>query len=260
MFAYVDVMKTSAFLLTILIASSVASAQTPQRTILAIGAHAGDVELTSGQVLIHQKLAGDRIVILHLTAGEGGNPKMSPAAYGEQKRKEADAAAKAIGAELIWAPYLDGQLPDDDAVRTYVADVIRTVKPTHIITHWKRSIHKDHARTHAIVVDAVLLAVLEGVKTDHPPHRGVRGIYFAENWEDAEGFRPYLYVDASDARDVWLQAIRSYEFVRGGISSFAYQSYYDGLASVRGAEARKARAVAFDIDESGKKRILDLIP
>jgi hypothetical protein len=99
--------------------------------------------------------------------------------------------------------------------------------------------------------------VLEGVKTDHPPHRGVRGIYFAENWEDAEGFRPYLYVDTSDARDAWLEAIRSYEFVRGGISSFSYQSYYDALASVRGAEARKTRAVAFDIDESGKKRVLD---
>ena len=253
-------MKTPLLAFAILCAVQVSPAQTPQRTILAIGAHAGDVELTSGQLLIHQKKAGDRIVILHMTAGEGGNPKMSPTVYGEQKRREAEAAAKLIGAEVIWAPYQDGQIPDDDAVRTYVADVIRTVKPTHIITHWKHSIHKDHARTHAIAVDAVLLAVLEGVKTDHAPHRGVRGIYFAENWEDAENFRPYLYVDVSDAHDAWLAAVRSYEFVRGGISSFAYQSYYDALASVRGAEARKTRAVAFDIDESGKKRILDVIP
>jgi LmbE family N-acetylglucosaminyl deacetylase len=253
-------MKIRTALLTVLVATNIAHAQTSQRTILAIGAHAGDVELTTGQVLIHQRQAGDRIVILHMTAGEGGNPKLAPAVYGAQKRKEAEQAAKTIGAEIIWGPYLDGQIPDDDAARTYVANVIRTVKPTHIITHWKKSIHKDHARTHAIVVDGVLLAVLEGVKTDHAPHLGVRGIYFAENWEDAEGFRPYLYVDASDARELWLQAIRSYEFVRGGISSFAYQSYYDALANVRGAEARKARAVAFDIDESGKKRILDVIP
>jgi LmbE family N-acetylglucosaminyl deacetylase len=253
-------MKTIlAFIASFAILNS-AQAQTTPRTILAIGAHAGDVELTSGQVLIHQKRAGDRVVILHMSAGEGGNPKMSPAAYGEQKRREALEAAKHIGAEVIWAPYQDGQIPDDDAVRTYVADVIRTVKPTHIITHWKKSIHKDHARTHAIVVDAILLSVLEGVKTDHPAHRGIRGIYFAENWEDAEGFKPYLYVDVSDAHETWLQAVRSYEFVRGGISSFAYQSYYDALANVRGAESRKARAVAFDIDESGKKRILDLIP
>ncbi|HVO12650.1 MAG TPA: hypothetical protein VMX54_18035 [Vicinamibacteria bacterium] len=30
-----------------------------------------------------------RLVILHLTLGEGGNPKLSPAAYAEQKRPSA---------------------------------------------------------------------------------------------------------------------------------------------------------------------------
>jgi len=43
----------------------------PQRTILAIGAHAGDMELTAGAVLIKQHKLGDRIVILHMTLGEG---------------------------------------------------------------------------------------------------------------------------------------------------------------------------------------------
>jgi N-acetylglucosamine malate deacetylase 1 len=240
--------------------TSSALAQTPARTVLAIGAHAGDAELTMGQVLVHQKRAGDRIVILHMTAGEGGNPKLSPKIYGEQKHREAAEAARIIGAEVIWAPYLDGQIPDDESARLYVADVIRQVKPTHIMTHWKNSIHKDHARTFAIVNDAVLLASLEGVKTEHPVHRGVRGVYFAENWEDPEGFQPYLYIDTSDARDTWLQAVRSYEFVSGSISSFAYLAYYDALATVRGAQARKNRAVAFEIDPFGKKRILDVLP
>ena len=228
-----------------------------QRTILAIGAHAGDAELTMGQVLIHQHHAGDRVVILEMTAGEGGNPKLSPEAYGAQKKREAEAAAKIIGAELIWAPYQDGQIPDDDAVRTYVADVIRQVKPTHILTHWKKSIHKDHSRTSAIVDDAVLLASLDGVKTAHPAWRGVRAIYYAENWEDPQDFQPYLFIDVSDARDEWLQAVKCYEFVGGNISSFPYLNYYDALAVVRGAVAHKARASAFDIDPFGKKRILE---
>ena len=228
-----------------------------QRTILAIGAHAGDAELTMGQVLIHQRHAGDRVVILEMTAGEGGNPKLTPEAYGAQKKREAEAAAKIIGAELIWAPYQDGQIPDDDVVRTYVADVIRQVKPTHILTHWKKSIHKDHSRTSAIVDDAVLLASLPGVKTAHPAWSGVRAIYYAENWEDPQDFQPYLYIDVSDARDEWLQAVKSYEFVGGSISSFPYLNYYDALAVVRGAVARKARASAFDIDSFGKRRTLE---
>ena len=39
-------------------------------------------------------------------------------------------------------------------LRRYVADVIRQVKPTNIITHWKNSIHKDHSNTSAIVFEA----------------------------------------------------------------------------------------------------------
>ena len=54
------------------VASSPQSAQTtaPTRTILAIGAHAGDMELTAGALLIKQHKLGDRVVILHMTLGE----------------------------------------------------------------------------------------------------------------------------------------------------------------------------------------------
>lgn len=231
----------------------------PPRTILAIGAHAGDMELTAGAVLIRQHELGDSIVFLHLTLGEGGNPKISPALYGEQKRREAQAAGAMLDARVIFGPYKDGELPNTEEARRYVAEVIREVKPTLVITHWKNSIHRDHANTHAIVEDAVLLASLEGVRLASPPHRGVR-LWYAENWEDAEGFSPYLYVDVSDQMDKWRRMVSSYEFVRGGISSFAYLDYYGALATLRGAEARRGRAEAFDIDPVGRKRVLDAVP
>jgi LmbE family N-acetylglucosaminyl deacetylase len=231
-----------------------------QRTILAIGAHAGDMEVTAAAVLAKQAKLGDRVVILHLTLGEGGNPNLSPEAYGEQKRREALAAAKAIGAEAMFGPYKDGELPNDEGARRYVADVIREVRPTHILTHWRASIHKDHAAAYAVVTDAVLLASLEGVKTGHTPHGGVRAVYYTENWEDAEGFSPYVYVDVSGDLGAWKDCVTKYEFIRGGVSSFPYLDYYEALARVRGAEAGKRYAVAFDIDPLGKKRILSSLP
>jgi len=88
----------------------------------------------------------------------------------------------------------------------------------------------------------------------------VRGIYYAENWEDAEGFQPYLYVNISDELDQWRQSVRNYEFVRGGISSFPYLDYYEALARIRGAEARRKYAVSFDLDPSSKKVIGDSLP
>ncbi|HEU6453568.1 MAG TPA: PIG-L family deacetylase [Gemmatimonadaceae bacterium] len=232
----------------------------PPRTFLAIGAHAGDMEIAAGALLLKQHELGDRVVILHLTLGEGGNPRMSPEQYGEQKRREAKEAAAALGVEVIFGPYHDGEIPNDEAARRYVADVIRQVQPTNIITHWRRSIHKDHAATSAIVDDAVLLASLDGVKTAHPAYRGIRGIWYTENWEDPEGFDPYIYVDVSGFIPRWREAVSKYEFIRGGISSFRYLDYYTALATLRGAESRREAAVAFDIDDMGKRRVLDSVP
>lgn len=231
-----------------------------QKVILAVGAHAGDMEVSCGAVLAKHARLGDSVTLLHLTLGEGGNPSLSPEQYGLQKRREALAIGKTIGASVIIGPYGDGMLPDDEEVRRYVADVIRQAKPTHIVTHWKSSIHKDHARAHSIVNDAVLLASLEGVVTGHPRHRRVRRIAYTENWEDPEGFIPYLYVDVSEDFERWRQWIVTYEFIKGGISSFDYLNYYSALATARGALVGKRYAVAFDLDPFEKKVVSESLP
>jgi LmbE family N-acetylglucosaminyl deacetylase len=180
--------------------------------------------------------------------------------YAVQKRREALAADSVIGAEPIFAPYEDGELPNDEEARRFVAEIIRQVRPTHIVTHWRNSIHKDHATTSALVRDAVLLASLAGVVTRTAAYSGVKGVYYAENWEDAEGFQPYVFVGVADEWGRWREAVTKYEFVGGNISSFRYLDYYDALATVRGAVSGKGRAVALDIEAIGKRRVLDLLP
>lgn len=254
----IRVERTLAGVALLAICGSIASAQ--QETILAIGAHAADMELTAGALLAHEKKLGNRVVLLHMTLGEAGDPNLSPEKYAEQKRREAEAAARDLGAEVIIGPYRDAMLPNDEEARRYVADVIRQVKPTYVITHWKNSIHKDHRNTHLIVLDAVLMAGLEAIKTAHEPYSGVRQIYYAENWEDAEGFQPYVYVDVSDVFEQWKKAVREYELVRGGISPFHYFEFYTSLEQMRGALIGKHCAEAFDLDESAKKVVLEKLP
>jgi N-acetylglucosamine malate deacetylase 1 len=211
------------------------------------------MEITAGAVLARHARGGDRIVILHLTLGEGGNPKLSREAYAAQKRREAAEAGEVLGAEVIFGPYKDAEIPRGDEAARYVAGVIAKVKPAWVITHWKNSIHRDHSLTHTIVTDAVLLAAVEGT-------RGIRGVYYAENWEDADGFQPYVYIDTTADLERWKKAATRYEFIRGGISSFRYIDYYDSLAGMRGAQAGRKYAVAFDIDPLNKKRVLDTLP
>lgn len=224
------------------------------RTILAIGAHAGDMELTCGALLARAARSGDRVVLLHLTLGEHGKPGVSAEEYGAQKRREAQAAAAALGAEAFFGPWKDGELPASEEAARWVAARIREFAPAVVFTHPRHSIHKDHAAAHRIVRDALLYAAIGGVRT-------VRSVYYAENWEDAESFQPYAYF-AVEEKDVeaWRKAVMTYEFTHAPFSGFDYIRYYDGLLRVRGAEARRQLAIACDVEPSSKRRVFDQLP
>jgi len=228
-------------------------------SILAIGAHAADMEISAGAVLAKCASQGGEITLLHLTLGERGHPKLDPDAYAAQKRTEAEEAAKELGGRAIFFPYKDGELPDTEEVRYQVCDVIREVKPTVILSHWKNSIHKDHAAAHRIVEDAVFYAAIPGIVRTLPNHRGA-SLYYTENWEDPEGFTPYYHMDITGFTETWERAARRYELFSGTISSFPYLDYYRSLARIRGALSGVEFACAFDISAFGKKRRVDMLP
>jgi LmbE family N-acetylglucosaminyl deacetylase len=222
-------------------------------TILAIGGHVGDMELTAGGVLASHSLKGDRIVTLALTAGERGVPAgRDVMQYREQKVNEAEAFAEMLGGEAIVFDIPDGELPDNEEMRFKVCDVIRQVRPNVIITHFKNSMHKDHITTHRIVNDARFFASLGPIKRENPSFFASK-LYYAENWEDAVDYKPYIYVDFSeDAYDLWIKAVSLHWFVTGS-KSFPYLEYYKHLVRVRGIEARKQYAQTFMIPEENMR-------
>lgn len=222
-------------------------------TILAVGGHVGDMELTAGGVLTSHSLKGDRIVTLALTAGERGVPAgQDMAEYREQKVNEANGFAEMLGGEAIVFDIPDGELQDDQEMRLRVCDVIRQVRPNIIITHFKNSMHKDHMTTHRIVNDARFFAGLASFKRELPAFFASR-LYYAENWEDAVDYRPYVYVDFSqEAYELWVKAVSLHWFVTGS-TSFPYLEYYKHLVRVRGIEARKEYAETFMIPEESMR-------
>ncbi|WCF07288.1 PIG-L family deacetylase [Paenibacillus thiaminolyticus] len=222
-------------------------------TILAIGGHVGDMELTAGGVLASHSLKGDRIVTLALTAGERGVPAgRDMAEYREQKVNEAKAFAEMLGGEAIVFDTPDGELKDNEENRLKVCDVIREVRPNIIITHFKNSMHKDHMTTHRIVNDARFFAGLPSFQRELPAFFASK-LYYAENWEDAVDYKPYVYVDFSqEAYDLWVKAVSLHWFVTGS-TSFPYLEYYKHLARVRGIEARKEFAETFMIPEESMR-------
>ena len=217
-----------------------------KHTVLAIGAHIGDAELTAGALLASCAVRGGKAVTLALTAGEKGAPIGADiAAYRRSKIAEAEAFAADLGGEAFVLDYADGLVPDNDEIRFMVCDIIRKVKPDIIVTHHAKSMHKDHEACHRIVKDAWFYAAIEGFQRELPRHFA-RHLYFAENWEDADGFQPYVYLDVSDGYPLWEKAIDHHWFAVHS-TSFPYKEYYSHLKRLRGIQGRKGWCECFMI-------------
>lgn len=227
--------------------------------IIAIGAHAGDMELTAGGIMAKYAQEGGRITFVHLTPGEKGHPKLSSQKYAEQKIKEGKQAAKILGAEVRFLPYKDGELPVSEEVKYTICDIIRELKPDIILAHWKGSIHKDHINTYHNVIDGIFYAGLPAIKRKFPAHSS-KGLYFSENWEDPQDYKPTLYLDITKSYQTWIEAISQYAFARGEVSGFPYIEYYKSLAVVRGAELGLKYAETFMVPEIATKRGLQFFP
>lgn len=223
-------------------------------TVLAVGGHIGDMDLTAGPTLAKVTGEGGRAIIVALTYGERGHPKLSPADYKEQKIAEGRSFADQIGAEFHVFDYSDGFLPNDDEVAQQLATLIRQTKPDTLIAHWKHSIHRDHEHASAITERARFLASLP---IDHElPRHGIKQFLYAENWEDAEGYLPNVSVPIPDeAFDRWRVAISGQAFARGETYGFRYIDYYTALMTMRGCLAGHPRAAGFKRPDGGAQEL-----
>jgi len=223
-------------------------------SILAIGAHAGDAEISAGLALAHHVNLGRKVAICHVTLGEKGHPNKNTEDYANQKRDEAMAAADVIGADMYTLPYRDGELQANDDVKLAICDIIRDCKPDVILTHWKHSMHKDHTACNASVIDAMFYAATSGFERILPPHQA-KSLYFTENWEDYQEFVPELYIELTDDDiALWEKMVRKYALFRGEVVKFPYIDYYKSLARIRGIEVYTQYATAFGIPAGARRR------
>lgn len=227
--------------------------------VLAIGAHAGDMDLTCGAVLAQHVLNHDEVALVHLTPGEKGHPSMPVAEYAAQKREEAQAFARDIGAQVRFLDYRDAELPVNGRIVDEVADIIRELRPSIVVTHWKNSIHPDHANAHQITEQALFYASLKTYERTQPSHF-VPYVYYADNWEDSAGFDPEVFVEIQpDAYERWLLGVSRYAYARGETTRFPFIAYYNALMVVRGAPRGFPMAQAFMVPDGDLHKRLSLL-
>jgi LmbE family N-acetylglucosaminyl deacetylase len=237
-----------------------------RRCIVAVAAHAADMEFAAGATLLKHAQSGWEAHIIQLTLGEKGHAKLSPEEYGAQKRREAEAACEVLHVTPHFLPYADGELsegrqarspvlPDEGGAAREIAALLRRLQPEVIVAHWHGSIHGDHIAAHHLARRAFFMAASPhfDLGADLPRARWAR-TYYADNWEDAEGFEPYTYVDISEQMADWKRAFDCFAIGRGE-GGYPYWDWYEARARLHGIRIGVRHAQAFAVDERQKLQI-----
>lgn len=210
--------------------------------VMVIAAHPGDAFFAMGAPVAVATHFGGQGSLLSLSLGERGSPTIPAEQYGASQREAAQKAAALIGARALFLKYPDGEVPINEEAKFAVCDLIRQYKPLTIVTHWKGSWHKDHRACADIVEDAIFYAGLPAIVRKEPAH-GVSRLFYADNWEDANGFTADTYLDITSVFDGWMNACSAFPMWRGE-TGFRYNDYYGSLAVARGCLSNFKRAVA----------------
>lgn len=216
--------------------------------VMVIAAHPGDAFFAMGAPVAVATHAGGKGWLLSLSLGERGSAKIPPAQYGQMQREAAEKGAAIIGAKALFLTYPDGEIPVNEEAKFAVCDFIRACKPATIVTHWKGSWHKDHRACHDIVDDAVFYAGLPAIARKDAPHNPKK-LYFADNWEDAEGFATDTFLEITPVYEKWAEACGVFPMWRGE-NGFRYNDYYTSRAVGQGCLSNFKQALALMSDPS----------
>lgn len=229
------------------------------KTIMAVGAHTGDAQLTCGMLLAKHAMAGDKIITVDLTAGERGTPAgLTPEQFRPQNVAAAADFAKGLGGESIVFDIPDGELYASQEIELKLARVMREHQVDAVLYHWPKSMHKDHIEASKITENAIFFASLPTFSMGDLAPAPIRSFMHAENWEDSEGFVPYYYFDVTEAFPLWKENIKKLWLTEHS-RDFKYLRYYEALSIMRGALIKVDHATAFAIPDYSKRVKRDLL-
>lgn len=155
-------------------------------SVLAIGCHPDDIELGCAGALLKHRSTGQRTSMLVMTAGQRSRTFSS-----ETRRKEQEAAAAILGAELHWGGFNDTEIDPGRATIDVIERVMELVNPDLVYVHAPDDSHQDHR---AIAVATVSAA-----------RRSSRILYYQT--PSTTHFEPTIFVDAEENIDRKIAAL-----------------------------------------------------
>ncbi len=136
--------------------------------VLAIAAHPDDIEFRMAGTLLCLREVGWEVHYLNLSSGNCGSVRYSSTETARRRRAESQASAKLLGAH--WHPPFcrDLEITYCLPLLRRLAAVVRTIKPTIILTHPPVDYMEDHTATCRLVVTAAFARGMPNFNTLPP--------------------------------------------------------------------------------------------
>ncbi|MGV3756557.1 MAG: PIG-L deacetylase family protein [Verrucomicrobiota bacterium] len=206
------------------------------KTAIAIAAHPDDIEFVMAGTLLQLKAAGWEIHYLNLSTGNCGSLEYSPAKTAKVRRKEAQNAAKILGAQ--WhAPMCDDlEIFYDLKTLRKLSAVIREVLPSIVLTHSPQDYMEDHMNTCRLAVTAAFTHGMPNFKSTptRPVYQHDVTIYHAMPHGLCDGLRhrivPGAYVNTTPVQETKLASLAAHKSQQGWLdASQGMNSYLQAM-------------------------------
>jgi LmbE family N-acetylglucosaminyl deacetylase len=199
--------------------------------ILAVGAHPDDIEILCAGTLARYAQQGHAIYMAVFTMGDMGDLAIEPAQLAAIRRKEAEASAALLKAQLLWGGVTDELVFPNEAQRRLMIDLLRQADPDVIITHSPNDYHPDHRYVSQLVFDSYFQKGLPHLPGQTQPacRFGQAVVYYMDNLGGIE-FLPTEYVDISSVIDTKCRMLQSHQ---SQVQAMAELAHTDILEMVR---------------------------
>lgn len=171
-----------------------------KRNILAVGAHADDVEIGCGGTVAAHVQKGDQVILLVMTESSYTYYDGTVLRTVEEGVTEEKCASDILGTKLINLQFETKKVPYSAESVEMINKIIDDYDIDTIYTHWYHDTHQDHKRTTQSVLSAG--RYVKNMLMYEPEYPAGRSYL---------GFRNQYYVNISSSFDTKMKALKSHK-------------------------------------------------
>ena len=206
------------------------------RNILAVGAHADDVEIGCGGTIVHHARKGDNVYLLVMTTPFYTDYNSTILRSLEEGRTEENKAAEILGANLINLEFETKKVPYSDESVEAINKIIDKYNIDIIYTHWCHDTHQDHRRTTQSVISAARHT--KNILMYEPEYPAGRSYV---------GFRNQYYVDITQTFEIKINALKCHKSQVRKYGEDLFIKAVEARARHRGYEIGSRYAECFEV-------------